>query len=146
MTTMLRKASSAIYAAAALAAMSLPSHASDVAGRWIMTDGKVTVQVSACGSNICGKIVALKELISKIDGKPKIDRENPDPALRSRPVIGLDILIGMKPAGDGKWAGAIYNADDGKTYKATIQQSGDKIKLQACVAIFCKTQNFVRAN
>ena len=30
-------------------------------------------------------------------GKPKLDRKNPNEALRSRPVIGLTILTNMKP-------------------------------------------------
>jgi uncharacterized protein (DUF2147 family) len=61
--------------------------------------------------------------------------------------MGLSILIGMKPAGDGTWKGAIYNPDDGKTYSATVRQSGDKLKVQGCVAsILCKTNTFVRLN
>lgn len=133
--------------AAALFGLGLPAHAADVAGRWMLSDGKITVQVSHCGSQLCGKVVALKEPISKIDGKPKVDRENPDPALRRRPIIGLDILLGMQPAGDNLWKGAIYNADDGNTYSATIRLAGDRIKLKACVAaVLCKTNEFVRVN
>lgn len=124
-----------------------PAQASDVAGTWAMSNGKVTVRVSECGANLCAKIVGLKEPISKIDGKPKIDRENPDPTLRQRPLMGLQILIGMKPAGDGKWQGAIYNPDDGRTYAATVNYDGGRMKVQGCVAgILCKTNKFVRVN
>jgi uncharacterized protein (DUF2147 family) len=34
--------------------------------------GKVTIKVKDCGGGLCGIIVALKEPISKIDGKPKV--------------------------------------------------------------------------
>ena len=119
----------------------------DPQGVWSMSNGKVTVRVDGCGNNLCARIVGLKEPISKIDGKPKVDRENPDPSKRKRPLMGLSILIGMKPAGDGTWKGAIYNPDDGKTYSATVRQSGDKLKVQGCVAsILCKTNTFVRLN
>lgn len=112
-----------------------------------MSNGKVTVRVNNCGGNLCAKIVGLKEPISKIDGKPKVDRENPEPELRKRPLIGLQILIGMKPAGEGNWQGAIYNPDDGKTYKATVKLDGSQMKVKGCVAgILCKTNTFVRAN
>ena len=108
---------------------------------------KVTVKVSSCGANLCAKIVGLKEPISKIDGKPKVDRENPDPSLRKRPLIGLQILIGMKPDGDGRWKGAIYNPDDGKTYSATVKHDGGQMNVKGCVAsVFCKTNKFVRVN
>lgn len=114
-------------------------------GVWSMTNGKVTVSVDDCGGNLCATIVGLKEPISKIDGKPKVDRENPDPAKRQRPLIGLSILIGMKPAGDNLWKGAIYNPDDGRTYSATVSQNGDQMKVKGCVAgVFCKTNTFVR--
>ncbi len=117
------------------------------AGMWSMASGKVTVKVSSCSGNLCARIVALKEPISKIDGKPKVDRENPNPALQKRPLIGLSILIGMKPAGQGLWKGAIYNPDDGKTYSATVRYAGDSMKVKGCVAgIFCKTNVFVKAD
>jgi uncharacterized protein (DUF2147 family) len=117
--------------------------AGDPNGTWSM--GKVTIKVTGCGGGLCGTIVALKEPISKIDGKPKVDRENPDASKRKRPLIGLAVLIGMKPAGEGKWQGAIYNPDDGNTYSASIKLDGDKMKVKGCVAgILCKTNNFVR--
>ena len=124
-----------------------PSLASNAPGTWAMQNGKVTVNVTDCGSSLCGSIAALKEPISKIDGKPKIDRENPDPSLRQRPLIGLSILVDMKASGEGKWTGAIYNPDDGKTYTGTVKLSGDTMKVQGCVLkMFCKTNIFVRMN
>lgn len=114
-------------------------------GTWTM--GKVTVKVNNCGSNLCAKIVDLAEPISKIDGKPKVDRENPDPDKRQRPLIGLTVMSGMEPVGDNEWKGTIYNADDGRTYDATLRLSGDVMKIQGCVAgIFCKTNTFKRIN
>jgi uncharacterized protein (DUF2147 family) len=129
-----------------LPAAALPAHANPD-GVWSMSDGKVTVKVDDCGGNLCARIVGLKEPISKIDGLPKVDRENPDPAKRKRPLIGLSILIGMKPAGENYWKGAIYNPDDGKTYSGTVRYDGQNMKVKGCVAgILCKTNTFVRAN
>jgi uncharacterized protein (DUF2147 family) len=136
-----------VVAGIVLPVQAAPAVASGASGIWTMSSGKVTVRVSACGGTICGSIAGLKEPISKIDGKPKVDRENPDPALRRRPLIGLKILIGMKPAGDGKWKGAIYNPDDGKTYSSTVKLDGDTMKVQGCViGILCKTNIFQRAD
>jgi Uncharacterized protein conserved in bacteria (DUF2147) len=47
-------------------------------------------------------------------------QQNPDPANRHRPTLGLPILIGMQSTGPDSWAGRIYNADNGKTYAAKI--------------------------
>ena len=128
-------------------ALAQPAYAGDPSGTWSMANGKVTVKVRRCGGTICGSIARLKEPISKIDGKPKVDRENPDAALRKRPLIGLPILIGMKPAGEDTWRGAIYNPDDGNTYSATLTLAGARMKVKGCVAgILCKTNNFVKVN
>jgi uncharacterized protein (DUF2147 family) len=133
-------------AAAMLAAVPLGQALARVGepyGTWSM--GKVSIKVTECGGKLCGTIVGLKEPISKIDGKPKVDRENPDVSKRKRPLIGLAVLIGMKPAGDGKWQGAIYNPDDGNTYSASIRVEGDTLKVKGCVAgILCKSNSFVR--
>lgn len=114
-------------------------------GIWILDSGKVTVQVDDCGSNLCGKIVALSKPLDK-NGKPKLDKKNPDPALRKRPVIGLTILKDMKPEGGNKWEGTIYNADDGYTYSSVMKLSGDKMKVKGCVAFICKAMYFKRMN
>ncbi len=125
----------------------VPALASSAPGTWAMKNGKVTVKVSDCGSSLCGRIVALKEPISKIDGKPKIDRENPNPSLRKRPLIGLPVLVGMKAAGANTWKGAIYNPDDGNTYTGTVKLQGGAMQVQGCVMkVLCKTNTFVRVN
>lgn len=119
--------------------------ASDVDGIWALKSGKITVRVSECGDGICAVIVGMRE--PEVNGKPKVDKENPDPALRKRPIMGLSILSGMRRSGDGEWTGYLYNPDDGNTYSATLRQRGEIIKVEGCVGgILCKTKTFVRAN
>jgi len=60
-------------------------------------------------------------------GKPKVDRLNPDPDLRNRPIIGLQIMHGFRHDGDNVWVGGtIYDPKKGKTYscKATLRADG----------------------
>jgi uncharacterized protein (DUF2147 family) len=114
-------------------------------GTWAMNKKKVTVQVAFCGGkNLCATIVGLAKPISNIDGKPKVDRENPNKALRSRPLMGLVVMNGMVPAGEDTWKGKIYNADDGGTYRATMKLVGDKMVVKGCWGPFCKDMNFSR--
>jgi uncharacterized protein (DUF2147 family) len=135
-----------LVAAAGLAlALATPAVANDPVGTWIMSNGKVTVQVNKCGSALCGKIVALKKPLDK-NGNPKRDKENPNAALRSRPVIGISLLDDMRPDGNGTWQGAIYNPDDGRTYSATMNLDGDTMKVKGCIVVFCKTTKFVRVD
>jgi uncharacterized protein (DUF2147 family) len=114
-------------------------------GIWMLDSGKVTVRIAPCGPSLCGAIVGLAKPLNK-KGQPKLDKENPNEALRSRPLMGLTILANMKPAGENKWKGTIYNADDGRTYSSYMNLSGSAMKVKGCVGPFCKTMKFIRAN
>jgi len=120
--------------------------AADPSGTWRLDNGKVTVKVRQCGGEVCANIVGLKEP-TYADGSAKIDKYNKNPSLRKRPLMGLSVLNDMKPTGDNTWQGSIYNADDGRTYSATMTLSGSTMKLKGCVAgIFCKTNTFKKLN
>jgi uncharacterized protein (DUF2147 family) len=113
-------------------------------GTWKMENGKVTVEVAYCGeAKICAKIIALAKPLNK-QGKPKVDKENPNPALRSRPLIGLQLIDGMSPDGENRWKGQIYNADDGNIYRSTAVLAGDTMLVRGFWGPFSKKMNFIR--
>lgn len=122
-----------------------PAVAETPSGKWAMANGKVIVRVSECnGKALCANIVGLKEPTYK-DGKRKIDRYNKSPKLRNRPLMGLALASNMRPQGPNKWAGKIYNPDDGNTYSASVTLSGNRMQLKGCVlGMLCKTQTLVR--
>jgi uncharacterized protein (DUF2147 family) len=121
------------------------ARAGDPSGTWRMANGKVTVRISDCGGKLCGWIVGLKKPLDK-NGRPKTDKDNPNPALRNRPLIGLALLNGLRPAGANRWEGRIYNPDDGRTYDARMRLDGGAMLIKGCVLVFCKSQKFVRIN
>jgi uncharacterized protein (DUF2147 family) len=141
----MRKWVAATMALAAGALVSGAAMANDPTGVWRMENGRVTVKVSSCGGNLCGTVVGLKKPLDR-EGKPRLDKENPNPTLRNRPVIGLTILSNMKPRGEGYWTGTIYNPDDGNTYSSNMTlQSQDTMRVKGCVAgVFCRSMKFVR--
>jgi uncharacterized protein (DUF2147 family) len=114
-------------------------------GVWIMENGKVTVRIAPCGANLCGSIVSMAKPLDK-EGNPKLDKNNPNNSLRGRPVIGLRILSNMVPKSESKWAGTVYNADDGRTYSSYMKLSGNKMKVKGCIGPFCKAITFNRVN
>lgn len=137
----------AVAALAVAGLMALPdtAAASEATGVWRMENGRVTVRVSRCGSNLCGTVVGLKKPRDD-KGRPRLDKENPNPSLRKRPVIGLTILSNMKPRGDGYWTGTIYNPDDGNTYTSNMTlQNANTMRVKGCVAsVLCRSMKFVR--
>ncbi len=95
----------------------------DIIGIWLTQSKETMVEISKSGDHYFAKIIWLKVPISPITGKPKADLRNPDPKLRDRPIIGLDLLVKFnyvpeKMSGEGD----IYDPKTGNIYncKATL--------------------------
>lgn len=132
-------------AALALSLLAGPAHAADPNGLWLTEDGGAKVKIAKCGANICGSVAWLKEPTDS-NGKPKTDQNNVDASKRNRPIIGVPIVLSMKPDGADKWSGQLYNAEDGKTYGGSVTLAGNTMKVQGCVSVFCKTKTWTRTN
>lgn len=138
-------AASAILCAVAVA----PAAAGDPRGNWMTENGRAKIAIVNCGAALCGNIVALKEPNDPATGKPRTDSNNPDTAKRSRPMIGVQIVIDMKPDAGDKWKGQVYNAEDGKTYSGSITLvNASTLTLQGCAlgGLICKNQTWTRTN
>lgn len=123
--------------------------AADPIGTWLTQGGNSRIRVADCGGALCGTIVWLKEPNDPDTGKPKTDKNNSDAGKRSRPLIGVQIVLGMKPAGADKWSGQVYNAEDGKTYSGNLTYSGgNALQLQGCAlgGLVCKGQAWTKVN
>lgn len=123
--------------------------AAEPTGNWLTQTGGSRIRIADCGGALCGTIVWLKEPNDPETGKPKTDKNNSDAAKRSRPLLGVQIVLGMKPAGAGKWTGQVYNAEDGKTYSGNLTWSGgDSLQLQGCAlgGLVCKSQTWTKTN
>lgn len=132
----------------ALLSLSGLAFAANPAGTWLSDDGATKVHISPCGGKLCGTVVWLDKPTDASTGKPKTDKHNPDPAKRSRPLLGLNVVHGLMPSGPDKWSGRIYNADDGNTYQAHLQVQGEHAaKVEGCVlGLLCKSHTWTRAN
>lgn len=127
-------------AAVMLAGLAVPAVAQDASGTWLTASGETRVRIAPCGGGLCGTIVWTKNAAAK-------DEHNPNAALKNRSLVGIN-MITMKPAGDKKWSGTLYNPQDGKVYSGTLTQNGaNSLSLSGCVAgIFCRSQTWTRVN
>ena len=123
--------------------------AADPTGVWLTQTGTSRIRVADCGGALCGTIIWLKEPNDPDTGKPKTDKNNSDASKRSRPLLGVQIVLGMKPAGTDKWTGQVYNAEDGKTYSGNLTfTGGNSLQLQGCAlgGLVCKGQTWTKTN
>jgi uncharacterized protein (DUF2147 family) len=106
------------------------------------------VHIGQCGAALCGKIAWLQHPNDQETGELKKDRNNPDPEKRSRPLVGVEMLIGMKPShSSDQWLGQIYLPGSGKTYDASFTLDGaDGLKIEGCAlgGILCHTERWTR--
>ena len=103
--------------------------AQDVIGKWKLADGSAIVEVYKNGDAFNGKIVWLNNPNGP-DGKPATDRNNPDSALRSRQLMGLNMLSGLKAANGEYSGGKIYDPGNGKTYNCSMKVEGKVLKVR----------------
>ena len=134
---------------ALMSAWLVPAHAGDPTGLWINQERDTKIRLSRCGGEgLCGRVAWLGDP-NDASGRPKTDRHNPDVAKRSRKLIGLPVLLGMRANGADKWSGRIYNADDGKTYVSYVTlASANTLNVQGCVlgGLLCKSMVWTRTN
>jgi uncharacterized protein (DUF2147 family) len=119
--------------------LSLPVFSQTVAadavlGTWLTASGKVKVMIYKEGNVYNGKIVWLKNPTYE-DGKVKVDKNNPDKAKQSAPLLGLNMLKGFV-FDDGEWEdGTIYDPENGKTYSCTIKFRRGMLDLRGYIGI-----------
>lgn len=109
-----------ITLALALALIAIVANANSdtdkILGNW-KTESEDTAQISKCGDSFC---IVLKtgEYTGQSIGKVKVSGT--------------------------KYEGTVRDPSDDRTYTGNISVSGDNLKLQGCVMIFCRTQEWVR--
>ena len=87
-------------------------------GTWLSGDGDGWIEIARVGDGLSGVITGSP---NAGDERPDRDEKNPDPALRDRPLTGLELFSGFSYAGDGRWkGGSIYDPNSGKTYRCIV--------------------------
>ncbi|MBV8063263.1 MAG: DUF2147 domain-containing protein [Nevskia sp.] len=135
--------------AACLVILPVPGWADDPAdgilGDWLVESRDAVVRISRAPDGAYeGHIVwQLKDRYGPEDGpewngKPTLDRGNPDPALRGRSIDGMLLLWGLRYQPDEQeWDhGHIYDSNDGRTYRCLVHlKDPDHLKLRGYVGI-----------
>ncbi len=96
-------------------------------GRWRNISGTVEIEVYKNKDKYHGRILWLKEPNYRendrkgMAGKPRTDRDNPDPALRNRPLLNMDLFWDCVFTENQQWEnGFLYDPLKGKTYRCII--------------------------
>jgi len=111
----------------------------DPTGEWLVAKQVARIKIVDCSGRLWG-VVAW-------EAEPGTDSKNPDPNLRTRPTLGMPILLGMQPSSKpNRWEGQIYNSQDGHTYSANISLVDPAtLRVQGCfLGFLCGGENWTR--
>ena len=163
-TRILRRFATALLLAALTAPMAgaqteqaAPGPLSPIEGVW-RTQLLSEVTIAACPEGFCGAlshIVVPEGMLSGAEAEAAaamapedfFDYRNEDPALRDRPMLGLQILTLWQGKEPHIFDGEIYNPEDGKTYTGYIEMIGpDMLRLNGCVLfnVVCRGEEWTR--
>lgn len=126
-----------------------PLHAqSTPAGRWQAisdVDGKPSalIEIREVDGQFVGTIAAL---FSESDSTAVCDRC--DGERRNQPILGLQILSGMRPEGDEWGGGSILDPESGRVYRARmrLEDGGKRLVVRGYIgfAVFGRSQTWRR--
>lgn len=116
------------------------------------------VTIAACEQGYCGSLSRIVVPEGMLDGAEAeaaagmapedfFDYRNEDPALRNRPMLGLQILTLWPGKAPHVFDGEIYNPEDGKAYSGYIEMIGpDTLRLNGCVLfnVVCRGEDWSR--
>ena len=115
-----------------------------ILGYWL-TPGSI-VKIENCESYVCAKI----ETIFVDDGRdPKLilDENNRDKALRSRAIVGINILSGFLVKDVKQRAfkgGRIYDPRRGREFKSNLHLKDDgNLEVEGCLAFICDSEEWL---
>jgi uncharacterized protein (DUF2147 family) len=96
-------------------------------GRW-GSDNSI-IEIGESGGQLHATVIALFDPVYRAGevgpaGAVRVDAKNPNEALRSRPLVGIDLLEAYS-YDDGKWHGRIYDPESGNTYKSQMSVDAD---------------------
>jgi uncharacterized protein (DUF2147 family) len=132
------------------AATAFGANSNDVIGQWKSDGDRSAIDIYGCGEKLCGKVAWLKNpnYVSSNDGPvgtPKVDRKNPDPTLRNRPIIGLQEIEGLTATGDNRWKhGTCYDPESGNSYQCKIYlDTPDRLEVRGFIGFSLLGRTYV---
>ena len=136
-----------ILAIGLLSSAALGQKADDILGVWWNQEKDAKIEIYRDGKVYRGKIVWQKVPLNEA-GKPKVDVNNPDKKLQSRPVMGLVVLNDLEWDDDEWDSGSIYDPKNGSTYSCYItitNQNTLKLRGYVGVSLIGRTATWERA-
>jgi len=133
-----------VPAIASLVALAAAAGApSGIEGYWVTADRAALVRIAPCGPRLCGTI---SRVLRRGPNVPVNDVNNPQASLRTRPLVGLQVLSNFRRSGSQWVEGRAYDPKSGRSYKARLTSNPDgTLTVTGCLLFICQSQSWRRA-
>lgn len=118
-----------------------------IEGKWKTIDdetkqAKSIVEIYKKGDQYYGKV---SQLLIKPANPNCVDCKDDR---KNKPILGMEIIRGLKKEGDEFTGGTITDPKTGKTYKCTIKREGDKLNVRGYLgfSLIGRTQTWYKVN
>lgn len=118
-----------------------------IEGKWKTIDdetkqAKSIVEIYKKGDQYYGKV---SQLLIKPANPNCVDCKDDR---KNKPILGMEIIRGLKKEGDEFTGGTITDPKTGKTYKCTIKREGDKLNVRGYLgfSLLGRTQTWQKVN
>ena len=126
------------------AAAAEPLPPDTIIGTWLVDSRDAVIRIDGVGDGNSRRYVGHIAWIQDdhyhaedgpaLDGKPVVDLNNPDPAQRNQPLLGLRLLWDLRYEQSHWIGGRIYDSDNGHIFDCTVQlKDADHLRLHAYV-------------
>ena len=124
----------------------IAQNSDDILGIWLVEEKTGKVEIYKQEGKYFGKLVWIKNYAT-ITPQEKLDKFNPDPKLRNREKLGIEIVKNLVYE-DEEWIdGTIYDSRDGKIYSVKVTLANkNQLDIRGYIGIplFGKTTKWTR--
>ncbi len=115
-----------------------------IVGVWLNEEQTSKIEIFKDGNSYSGKIVWLAQP-NDPDGKPYLDKKNPNPEKRNQKILGLTIITGLNYA-KNKWSGGtMYGPKRGQYADCSSELKGvGELQLKVSKGVFSATKTWTR--
>jgi len=121
-----------------ISSLAAKAQADKILGTWLNEPKDAKIEVYKKGDQYFGKIIWLKNNVNEDGTSPKLDSKNEDEKLRSRSIVGINILKDLEwDEDDNEWDdGEIYDPRSGSTYSLYAQlQDANTLFLKGYIGL-----------
>lgn len=112
-------------------------------GKWLSEEKDGIVEIYKEGNLYQGKLIKMIPE-QKENGKPILDKHNPDKSKCTRKVLGIDTFIDFKYDDGELTNGKLYDPKSGKNYKGKLWIEEGNLMVRGYIGFLYETQTWTR--